>query len=60
MKAAILFFVLLLLMCTACRRTEPALADLAAGQKALKDGDYATALKIFAAVGKAGKRACAV
>ena len=34
MKPAILFFALLLLICTACRRTEPASADLAAGQNA--------------------------
>ena len=44
MKAAILFFVICL----------PALADLAAGQQALKNGDYATALKEFLPLAKEG------
>jgi TPR repeat protein len=43
-KAAILFLSLCL----------PALADLAAGQLALKNGDYATALKEFLPLAKLG------
>jgi tetratricopeptide (TPR) repeat protein len=43
-KVAILFFSLCL----------PALADLAAGEQALKNGDYATAIKEFLALAKQG------
>src|ERR1035438_1191098 len=44
MKAAIMFFSLCL----------PAMADLAAGQQALKNGDYATAVKEFLPLAKQG------